>query len=631
MADEQPLSEIDRQRKYLGELPSNFQFPLFDVKRTVQSQRASGYRHTAAAARELVDNAIEAGAQNVHVVFDTDTGSNRRTVSAIAFIDDGSGMLPSMTRYALTWGGSTHFNDSVSIGKFGIGLANASINQTRRVEVYSRIAETQPFMRSVLDIEDVQASGAQSIPAPQEAELPSFVSAYLRRHKITVAHGTVIVWRRPDRLSYKRVANLKEHLVDDFAVTYRYLLRNSAAKPDGLNLVVEGVEVGPVDPLFLLPGARYYLPPEDGGAQAVLKRSIVVRLFHDDETGERHLSQLSDEQSLAEASRQDGVIGTIYVSVARLRPGFAADSSSSAIDNFSRKRLEIRKHHRGMSFVRAGREIQTVDAFPRSAQDRSSGLGSWPVLQSYAYHWGIEVRFAPELDEVFGITNDRQTVRPMEDFWRVMSQAEIDIAARIEQRWQVQQRSRPLRVEPSAVPTTAEVIAKAADVATDQRPEIPQRELLAARRELEKAVEQEAARSDSRPEEAIRALTAEAKRRPYHITYVDMPHGPWFEPEWIGEQLVVKVNRQHQFFQLIYGDLQRVMGTSRIKAAIELLLITLAKSELTIADEEIAAFVASRRRFVESPFLDTGLAALAATMPSPEDADSGQQEDSNSA
>ncbi len=618
MANDHLLTEIERQRKYLSELPENFEFPLFNVRRAVESQRASGYRHTAAASREMIDNAIEAGARNIHVVFDTDMESGRRAVSAIAFIDDGSGMLPDMIRYALTWGGGTHFEDTEFIGRFGFGLPNASINQTKRVEVYSRVAETEPLMRSVLDITMVDNFGVQSVPAPETADLPAFVTAYLKRQKISLTSGTVVVWHKPDRLSYKRAANLKEHLVDDFAVTYRYLLKNPEIKPDGINLVVEGIEVAPVDPLFLMPGGRFYKPEEEGGAEAVLKRSVVVRYFRNEETGETHLSYLKDEKSLAEAAQRGGVIGTIYVTVARLRPRFAAEAGSGT-DEYSRHRFEIRKDHRGMAFVRAGREIQTVDVFPRSAKDKSSGLGDWPLLQSYAYSWGIEVRFGPELDEVFGITNDKQSVRPMEDFWRVMAQAEIDQAARQEQRWQTKQRQKPKKAEPSDTPTEAEVVAKAADLATDQRPDVPERQMGAARSQLQKAAEQESAKSGGNLDEARKALVSEAKRRPYHVTYEDMPNGPWFEPEWVGQQIVVKLNRQHQFYQIVFGDLQRTTGTARLKEAIEFLVIALAKSELTISDEETAAFVTSRRRFVDSPFLDAGLAALAARMEAPED------------
>ncbi len=109
--------------------------------------------------------------------------------------------------------------------------------------------------------------------------------------------------------------------------------------------------------------------------------------------------------------------------------GFAAESIRTGYDeqgeeirkHFSKdsdehKRIQIRKKRRGMSFVSAKREIDTLDVFPTLGSDKANDMGDWPVLQSYALHWGIEVRFGPKLDEVFGIGNDKQTVSPIEDF-----------------------------------------------------------------------------------------------------------------------------------------------------------------------------------------------------------------------
>ena len=103
------------------------------------------------------------------------------------------------------------------------------------------------------------------------------------------------------------------------------------------------------------------------------------------------------------------------------------------MDESAKARFEIRKSRRGMAFVRAAREIETVDIFPRRPSDVASGMGDWPLLQSYAYHWGIEVQFQPALDEVFGITNDKQTVRPIEDFWRLLATEGIDALLHREQ------------------------------------------------------------------------------------------------------------------------------------------------------------------------------------------------------
>ena len=63
------LTEVERQQKYLDRLPENYVFPLFNAAQALESQRRSGYRNTASAAREIVDNAMEAGATRVDICF----------------------------------------------------------------------------------------------------------------------------------------------------------------------------------------------------------------------------------------------------------------------------------------------------------------------------------------------------------------------------------------------------------------------------------------------------------------------------------------------------------------------------------------------------------------------------------
>jgi hypothetical protein len=47
-------------KKYLHKLPDNFEFPVFNAKPAVASQRQNGYRNMASAAREWVDNSGDA-------------------------------------------------------------------------------------------------------------------------------------------------------------------------------------------------------------------------------------------------------------------------------------------------------------------------------------------------------------------------------------------------------------------------------------------------------------------------------------------------------------------------------------------------------------------------------------------
>lgn len=612
MAKDALLGELERQQKYLDDLPEVFDFPLFNARRAVESQRRSGYRDTAAAAREIVDNAIEAGATDVEIVFDKARSGHKPVVDAIAFVDNGSGMLPRMARYALTWGGGTHFDDPSYIGRFGFGLPNASINQTRLVEVYTRTRASEPFVRTRLDLDTFNQWGIQSIPPEESAELPAFVTRHLKQRGNEFDHGTVIVWSRPDRLTYRSPSFLKEHLVGDFGVTYRYMLRPGDKHGPGVGLEVEGVAVEPVDPLFLLPEGRYFVPEKDGGARLIHDRFLPVRFVEDEESGDRRLELIKDESALADAQGKAGVLGVVEIRIARLPVGFAVDRGrrrgSDATE--ANRRFDIRKEHRGMSFVRVNRELQTLDAFPRSQSDVANGLGRWPLLQGYAYHWGVEVRFNPDLDEVFGITNDKQGVRPIEDFWRVLAEAEIDEALRLENQWQSTNRKRQRPQPPSpTVASPAEQSASAADVAMGTRPQVPQYRLNQVRADFEQKVQAAAANSAESVEEVRAALERETQRRPYRVEYVDEPHGPVYEPTWDGSQLVVRINQGHPYPKTLYGDLFAQEVSQRAKEFVDLLFITLGREEVS-ADEDTSLIYQAHRKYRWSPFLDTASRAL---------------------
>jgi hypothetical protein len=113
---------VERQQKYLARLPDNYAFPLFNASQALESQRRSGYRNTAAAAREIVDNAMEAGASRVDICFarpkQLKAHQRAESINAVAFIDNGSGMIPKMAQYALSWGSGTHFDEPSFIGKW---------------------------------------------------------------------------------------------------------------------------------------------------------------------------------------------------------------------------------------------------------------------------------------------------------------------------------------------------------------------------------------------------------------------------------------------------------------------------------------------------------------------------------
>ncbi|MBY3327324.1 hypothetical protein HFO02_27720 [Rhizobium laguerreae] len=617
------LTEIERQQKYLSLLPDDFSFPLFNAAQALESQRRSGYRNTASASREIIDNAIEAGANRIDVCFARPVRhkahQRAESISAIAFIDNGSGMIPMMAQYALSWGASTHFDDPHFIGKFGFGLPNASINQTRLVEVYTRVAGQPTITKAWLDTRDVRKHGLQTIPEPAEAELPSFVQAYLDKQGLAFEHGTIVVWVEPDRISYRTPSTMREHLMDDFGVAYRYLL-------DHVAIHVEGTKVEPVDPLFLTPDARYFLPSDKGGAILSADWHIPVKYARNPDNGHVELTRVDDMSELREDDPNLEAAGAIHVRVSRLPYGFAKDSGGGKAETDAHRRFEIRKGRRGMSFVRAGREIETVDVFPKSIKDQAKGLGNWPLLQSYAYHWGVEVRFEPQLDEVFGITNDKQTVRPIEDLWRLLSSEGVDAALGREQVYQrttrkeEKQKQRLADARKADRQTRAENAAARADSVVGHGPKISEHVKGQVRKEFDAEARKKAKVDQISLENARRALEEEAKRRPYIIDFYDEQRGPFYKPEWsYGTQVAVRINRLHPFFQALYAPLLKLDNADEAKQALDLLLIALARTELDATDEEASLWYETQRERKWSPFLADAYRLLQQTMAPPDE------------
>jgi hypothetical protein len=602
-------AEHDRQQEYLDELPDDFEFPLFNALTALKSQRKSGYKNTAAAAREILDNGIEAGANRVHVAIESQkieiNNRSRTIVKAVAFIDNGPGMLPMMARYALTWGGGTHFESHDFIGKFGFGLPNASINQTKRTEVYTRFPGQETITKVVLDIDTFSRNGVQVIPAPKQVTaLPAFVASYLKNRNWDFTQGTVVVWQSPDQLSYRTPANLKEHLLEDFGVAYRYLLNR-------FELVIDGTPVKPIDPLFLTPGFELYLPPNEGGAQLV-EQGVVPVVFYELASGEMRMKRAKDfHEKLEDDVVVNKIDSSISFKVGRFPYGFAVGGNK--VDKEAFRRFEIRKARRGMSFVRAGREIEVVDAFPRLARDVSSGLGNWPLLQSYAYHWGIEVQFSPELDDAFGITNDKQRVRPSEDFWRILEAEEIDDLLRRENNYQekIREKARFVALVPRRMPSFSELAAQDADRVLNQLHRIPSYSLEEAKSNFESSVEAAAKEEGIPREEARKRQALLVSKRPYKIDFFDNEYGPAWEPIWNARQIVVKINKSHEFYKEVYAPLLEDEHAFA-RYGIELLLMTLSRSELRQEEKQKAQWFYHLRTRDWSDFLKASISNLSA-------------------
>ncbi|WP_326561225.1 ATP-binding protein [Micromonospora sp. NBC_01796] len=334
--------------------PANFLF----------ATRDTGYKTTGLAIAELIDNSIQAGARNVAVEVSAERGADRRL--EITVLDDGKGMDASLLAEALTFGGTSRFNDRASLGRYGMGLPNGALSRCRRVEVYTWRPGTS-VLWARLDIDELVNTGDVTLPPVEPIDRPEFVP--------TAPSGTVVRLTRCDRVEYKRPSALARRLREDLGRIYRHFLAN------GVSLQVNGQLVVANDPLCLQPGSKI-----TGGSQ------FGNNLLYEVPVG--------------------SVTGTVSVTFSEL-----------PIDRWHALSTE-EKRDMGVtagppvSVVRAGREV-----------DRGWFFMGGKRRENYDDWWRCEIRFDPTLDELFGITHAKQAISPRPELLDIIS-SDLETIAR---------------------------------------------------------------------------------------------------------------------------------------------------------------------------------------------------------
>lgn len=355
-------------------------YEILPPRLAIKSMRSSGYRDTAHAIAELIDNSIQAG-QGVNERTDVEVicvdrvelvkQNQRRRIDRIGVYDNASGMDAATMRVALQFGNGTHLDPDQQhgIGKFGMGLPNASISQCKRVEVWSW--QEGECLYTYLDVDEIEKGCMREVPEPKHSAIPD---AWRRLIRDDIGpHGTLVVWTRLDRVSWKGSRALLDNAEFIVGRMYRYYIQEKVARIRLVafadkNGTVEPTDldrnVRPNDPLYLMSGTNCPSPFENAPAFDAFGDPVEVKVEYG---GEEHVVQL-----------RFSVVGQ----VARQMGG------SSPIGKHAAK-------NQGVSVVRAKRELEMNHSFDNRYDPRER----W---------WGVEVAFEPELDDVFGVTNNKQ-------------------------------------------------------------------------------------------------------------------------------------------------------------------------------------------------------------------------------
>lgn len=553
---------------------SNYIFP---ASTGLSSFRDAGYRDTSMAIAELIDNSIQAGAQTIRVITVDEVQQSRASkqvvVNKIAVFDDGEGMPKDVLELSLGFAQGTRLNERKGIGRFGVGLPLASISQCKRVSVYSWQDGKKPMM-TYLDIDEVIENKQNFTNAAVEAKIPKIYSDILGK-KINKS-GTLVVWENCDRINLKRSNTLLRRMQSGFCRIYRHYLDDNDAygdrrdirllQADGKN-VQEHLLVSN-DPLYLLTPNNLPKWEKKASNKAYLEPLVIDVEFA---TGETSKVEIFGSHILQNPGRWK--------------------SNSPQMDHY-RKNV-------GISFMREGREID---------------FGNFGYLSSdlTERYWGVEVRFSPDLDELFGVTNNKQAVRgvhylgadEMADYDEEFIQSDLSLKFRRDLSHKISGLIRQLRKEVSnnaAAGWTDEVIegqpivnlpaSEEAETATTavsgSKKKTKTKNAASGKTEAEKDAEIEAIIKASNPnlnKAALKIAIEAFKKLDLAISYKTWPGEQFMTIEGVAETCVAVINRQHAFYEVLYEEVCGGKDTTTAQA-MNLLLMAYARAEDEMYDD----------------------------------------------
>lgn len=356
------------------DLPETEDASIIPADLAIQAMRDSGYKNTAYALAELVDNSVQADANAVEIICLEEVQQlkerQRRRLAAIAVLDNGCGMNAQTLRKALQFGNGTRLNDRSGIGRFGMGLPNASISQAGRVDVWSWQNGPDNALHTFLDVSKIKAKELRQVPPPSASAVPK----EWRSRAEAIGHtGTLVVWSSlgADRMTWKGAKATIRNTGWLLGRIHRRFISDQS-----LRIRMSGGEEGSLessyvtinDPMYLTPAPTLPSPfNKTAMFEPVLTETVVIEL-----NNVKHNVRVA-------------------FSVARQETIDLAGNGNRGDTSYGKDAAE----NIGVSVMRAGRELML---------DRS-----WTIQYDPRDRWwGCEVEFPADLDEIFGVTNNKQ-------------------------------------------------------------------------------------------------------------------------------------------------------------------------------------------------------------------------------
>ncbi len=567
--------------------------PIIPAKTAIKAFMDAGYKSTASALSEVIDNSIEAESKNIEIIVfeEMKTVKQRsiKTISQIAVYDDGHGMDKDTLAMSLMFGMGTRLNSRMGMGRYGIGLPQASISQCDRTEVYSW--RKDKCHHTYTDFDEICKEDRQVIFPLVEASIPKEIAKEIKHPNKT--SGTIIIWKECKRLDVVRGETLFKRMEKELCRIYRHYLddNNKYGRRVNLTYKIAGSSKAktfiPNDPLYLM------TPSSTPGYE---NKSIMIKMSED-----KHPREGKIEIPILDPITKKPVIAKVLFTFSFIRPEIHKKEMDKSTDFMNHL-----KKNMGISFVRHAREVDFGDFGYYDSQDPRQ---RW---------WGCEIRFEPILDEIFGITNNKQNVRNMFALTKDVKKdleytdEEIENNPKLKLRNEITKRFKKFHTDIWPILRAG---GKGSRTAIRRSKTVANRILAASRAQTHSGVvggaltdkeilEQWKKHYKDSPEaenlntKELQTLI-EASRR----LKVDMAFGEWegnqfFTIETIGSTAIVKINRQHPFFEEMYEPLAELQDITNVEQ-IDLLLMawTRVQDELEVGDINKDEFFKIRDRW----------------------------------
>ncbi len=503
------------------------------------------------AVSELVDNSLDADANNIHVHVEKNDENLRIYVE-----DDGIGIPKTIEEedeeydglpYVLSFGGRTKDRD-VEIGKFGWGLSASATCQARLTRVWTKEKDEDEWRFTEVDLEEMEEEKDTRPPDSEYREIDD----HLDIEEPDKESGTIVVFEEADRADFTRAGDARNALISELSRTYRKHLRA------GREITVDGTELKPFDPLYRWDDAHN---PHD--------IPTVDSLYYED--------------SFQMEPHDDDIDGEYTVSV---RIAWLDVEAIRQKDDWSgswMRKAGLTDENQGFYLVRNGREI-----------GGGLALGLFNRHADKNYFRG-EIEFPPELDYYFGITTNKSKFSLKQQIRDKLEDSIDNIPEQIHQKTRDKINEIKAEAEKESrdkEQTATEKIAEVGDRVLKSRDQLNEDEEEEVKEELEDEKQeklQEIEESDKLDEEEkeeekdrIRREYEGYMKYPFKITYDTIPDGQFYKVDKKGKQTRVVLNDGHEFFDAYEDATQR--PSERIH--LDLLLMSAAHAEQLHSDNE---------------------------------------------